>query len=109
MTGLLAIADLFGDAERVGEMSTRNLLALGVILSWAIVIYQNRKSDKDRIAERLAQEHALSAFIAHHDSTVENMNTERSAVRASMETLITNNTAAMTQLKDTVQTLAMLK
>lgn len=102
-TALLAITDVFGDAARVGELSAQKLLGLVVVISWIIVVYQNRKGDKDRIAERAAAAKSLADLMAHHNAAVITMNTERDEFRRCMTAMIENNTRAMTQLTDAVQ------
>ena len=104
-TALIAITDIFGEADHIGNMSTQKLLALAVILSWLIVIYQNRKSERDRLSERQAHEKTLTEFMAHHNGSVITMNTERKELRDAMVGLVVNNTTAMTQLADAVRSL----
>ena len=102
-TALLAIGDIFGDAEHLAGLNTQKLLALAVILSWLIVIYQNRKSEKDRLSERKTHEAAISGLAAHHNDSVITMNVERKEFREALVDLVTNNTHAMTKVVEAVK------
>ena len=104
-TALLAINDTFGEAERIGDLSAQHLLGLIVVVSWVIVIYQNRNREKDRAAERAAATKAFADLLAHHNGAVITMNAEREEFRKGMTEMVENNTRAMTQLTDAVQNL----
>ena len=105
-TSLLAISDIFGEADRIGELSAQKLLALIVVVSWIVVVVQNRRSDKANKAESRAHKEALSELMAHHNGAVITMNAERAEVRATLVGLVVSNTAATTQLAAAVNGLS---
>ena len=84
-------------------MSASHLLGLIIVVSWVIVIYQNRNRERDRAAEREAASKAFADLLAHHNSAVITMNTERDEFRRGMTEMVKNNTTAMTQLTDAVK------
>lgn len=106
----LAVADIIDAAGKVGTMGMQTLLAFMLICLGIVVWYQDRqrtieraKRDEEQRIRDEASDKRFTEVIKHHEATVQNFSTERSAFTSTLINLNDQSVKAMNGMTLTME------